>query len=296
MSRDRSIIARVDQLDRAGAELDDPPGRRHRAVEAREMADAERPVGRDRLQFELDLVEEGEGALGADQQPRHVVPAVVQRVDVVAADPPQHLRKAPFDLFGLAPVQGAHAAHQLAIALRRGAVVKVAGYLAEPRRGAVGEERIDAADIVHHVAVTQGARAAAVVSGHAADRRAARGRRVDREEQLVLAQLPVEPVEHDPRLDPRPPPVDIDRDHPVEIFAAIDDQRARHGLPALRGAAAARQHRHPLLARNRNRRRDIRAALRHDHPPRLDLVDRRVGRIPPAAERVKQHLAADLAA
>ncbi len=30
----------VDQLDRAGTELDDPPGCGHRAVEAREMADA----------------------------------------------------------------------------------------------------------------------------------------------------------------------------------------------------------------------------------------------------------------
>ena len=63
----------VDQLDRAGPELDDLPGRGHRAVEGREMADAEHPVRRDRLQFELDLVEEGERALGADQQARHVV-------------------------------------------------------------------------------------------------------------------------------------------------------------------------------------------------------------------------------
>src|SRR5262249_40461165 len=39
----------VDQLDRAGAELDDPPGQGHRTVEAREMADAEDPVRRDRL-------------------------------------------------------------------------------------------------------------------------------------------------------------------------------------------------------------------------------------------------------
>src|SRR5438105_13554605 len=118
MSRDRSIIARVDQLDRAGAELDDPPGRRHRAVEAREMADAERPVGRDRLQFELDLVEEGEGALRADEHPRHVVAGIVDAVDIVTADPPENFRKPLLDLLGLAPVQRAHAGHELAIALR----------------------------------------------------------------------------------------------------------------------------------------------------------------------------------
>ena len=85
----------VDQLDGARAQLDDPPGRSHRAVEAREMADAEDPVRRDRLQFELDLVEEGEGALGADQEARHVVAArrSIDAVDVVAADPAQHLRE-----------------------------------------------------------------------------------------------------------------------------------------------------------------------------------------------------------
>ncbi len=122
------------------------------------------------------------------------------------------------------------------------------------------------------------------------------GRRVDREEQPVLAQLPIEPVEHDPRLDPRAAPLDIDLDHPVEMFAAIDDQRARHGLPALRGAAAARQHRHPLLARYRDRGRGVLAAFRHDDTQRLDLVDRGIGRIASAAERIEQHLALDLAA
>ena len=50
------------------------------------MADAENPVRRDRLQIKLDLVEKGEGALGADQKARHVVAAIVDAVDVVAAD------------------------------------------------------------------------------------------------------------------------------------------------------------------------------------------------------------------
>jgi hypothetical protein len=93
-----------------------------------------------------------------------------------------------------------------------------------------------------------------------------------------------------------PPALDIDRNHPVEIFAAIDDERPRHALPALRRAAAARQYRDPLLARDRNRCRRIRAALRHDDPQGLDLVNRGIGRIPPAAERVEQHLAPQLAA
>ena len=68
------------------------------------MADAENPVRRDRLQIELDLVEKGEGAFRSDQQPRHVVAVIVNRIDVVAADPAQHLRKAARDLVGFAAV------------------------------------------------------------------------------------------------------------------------------------------------------------------------------------------------
>ena len=121
-----------------------------------------------------------------------------------------------------------------------------------------------------------------------------RRRRIDRKEQQVLARQPVEPVEHNLGLDPRPLPLGINRDHPVEMFAAIDDERPRHGPAALRGAGTGRRYRHPLLAGNCDRRRGIFAALRHD-PQRLDLVDRRVGRVAPAAESIEQHLAPDLA-
>ena len=58
----------VHQLDRGRIELDDVLGRVHRLVEGREMADAEHLVRRDRLQLQLELGEERERALGADQQ------------------------------------------------------------------------------------------------------------------------------------------------------------------------------------------------------------------------------------
>ena len=90
--------------------------------------------------------------------------------------------------------------------------------------------------------------------------------------------------------------LDIDRDHAVEIFAAIDNQRLRNRLPALRGARTARQHRCSLLASDRDCCGGVLAAPRHDHPQRLDLVDRGIGRIAPAAESVEQHLAADFTA
>ena len=108
----------IDQLDRGRAELDDVLRRIHRLVEGREMADAEHPVRRDRLQVQFDLAEKGERAFRADQQMRHVVAGVVDHVDVVAADPAQQLREAPVDLVGLAAVQRAHVAHEVAIALR----------------------------------------------------------------------------------------------------------------------------------------------------------------------------------
>ena len=75
----------------------------------------------------------------------------------------------------------------------------------------------------------------------------------------------------------------------------IDDERGADGLPALRGAAAARQHRHALLDRDAERGERVFLGLRHHHADRLDLVDRRVGRIAPARGGVEQHLAPDLA-
>ena len=65
----------VDEFDRTRAQFDDLPRRIHRRVKAREMADAQHPVRRDRLQFEFDLVEEGEGALGADESRAMLCPA-----------------------------------------------------------------------------------------------------------------------------------------------------------------------------------------------------------------------------
>ncbi len=171
----------IDQLDRRGAQLDDVLGRLHRLVEAREMADAEDPVRGDRLEVELDLGEEGERAFRADQEMGHVVALIRDHVDVVAADPALHFREAALDLVLLAAVQRAHVAHEIAIALGPDVVSEIAGQFGETRLGAVGQDRVDRADVVDHVAVAKRARAAAVVGGHPADRRAVAGRDVDRD-------------------------------------------------------------------------------------------------------------------
>ena len=75
------------------------------------------------------------------------------------------------------------------------------------------------------------------------------------------AQRRVQPFEHHARLDADAARRDIERDDAVHVFAAIEDERTPDGLAALRGAAAARQHRHALLARDLDGRGDILAPL-----------------------------------
>ena len=149
--------------------------------------------------------------------------------------------------------------------------------------------------VAHHVAVAQRTRAAAVVGRHAADGGAAAGRDIDREEQALRFERRVESLEHDARLDRDAARAFVERAHLGHVLAAIDDEGAVDRLAALRGAAAARQHRHALLARDCQRRGDILSALRHGDAQGLDLVDRRIGRIAPAAEPIEHDLALKLA-
>ena len=85
----------------------------------------------------------------------------------------------------------------------------------------------------------------------------------------------------------------IGLDEPVQVFAVVDDQRAAHGLAGLRGAAAARQQRHALLAGDLGGDAHVLGCPRHHHADRLDLVDRGIGRIASTAEGVEQDLALD---
>src|SRR5580704_2085452 len=162
-------------------------------------------------------------------------------------------------------------------------------------RRAIGEDRIDRAHVVHHVAVADRARAAGIVRGHAADRRAIAGRDIDREPQFVLAQPGIEPFHDHAGLDFDPPRRSVDFPDALHVFATFDDERAVYRLPALRGAAAARQYRHAFLAGDLDRGRDVALILGDENAQRLHLVDRRVGRITTAVEAVAQHVALDLA-
>ncbi len=146
---------------------------------------------------------------------------------------------------------------------------------------------------MHHVAVGDRARAARVVAGHPAEGRLRRRADVDREPQSVRLEIRVQLVEHHARLDLDRHRVAIEGADAVEMLALIDDQGSADRLPALRAAGAARQHRHLLLAAERDCRAHIVDGLRDEHADRLDLVDRCVGRVAATRRRVEQHVAFD---
>jgi hypothetical protein len=141
-----------------------------------------------------------------------------------------------------------------------------------------------------HVAVADGARAATVVAGHAADGSAVGGRHIDREEQAVRPQICIQMVQHDAGTHADPPVFLVQRDHVAQMFAGVDDQCLADGLAALRGSGAARQYRHAFFAGDLDGGPDVFHAARHHHAHRHDLVDRGVRAVAPAAEGVEQYV------
>ena len=145
------------------------------------------------------------GAAARPVRPRGSAPRIGCRarregVDVVAADPSEQRREASRDLVGLAGAESAHAPDQIEVAAVACAVRdtgEVARRLAEPDRAPVGEDRVDGVHVVHHVAVADGARAAGVVAGHAADRGPVGRGHVHGEEEPLRCEPGVEAVEYE---------------------------------------------------------------------------------------------------
>ncbi len=195
LPRARSIIVRSTSSTADGAELDDVARAFHRAIERRKVDDAERAVRRQRRELQRQLARPRERALAADEQMREVDAAVggvgplalrMEDVDVVAAHAAQHLRHA------CARSRRARARRSRAdastSARTRGGAPAISRSGPKRAVGAVGEQRVDRLDVVHHVAVGDRARAARVVAGHAAERRLRRRADVDRKPQAVRLQ------------------------------------------------------------------------------------------------------------
>ena len=114
--------------------------------------------------------------------------------------------------------------------------------------------------------------------------------------QPVRPELGVEPSSTIPGCTTTSRTCNIELDDAVQIFRVVDDQRRADGLAALGSARPARQDRHARLHGDLQRDAGGFLGARYDHAHRLDLVDRRVGAVAPAAESIEQHLAVDLGA
>ena len=231
---------------------------------------------------QIDLGKERERPFGADQNRHEIAGLGPDQIEIVAADASQHFGKARRDLVGFAAGDRAQCGRQAFARVRQ----RLAGL----------KYAVDRAHVVHHVAVADRARAAAVVGGHAADRRAAGRRWVDREKNAVLLQQTVQPVEHDAGLHARGHRFEVHALQRVEVLAAIENERIVDRLPALRGAAAARHQRHAHLRAELHRPHGRLRGFRNDDAERPDLIDRRVGAVEAARKVVESDFAFDLAA
>ncbi len=280
----------VDQLHGARPKLDDVLGRVHRVVESRKMCDTERLVLRQFREADVDLLEPGEGAFAADQQSREIEVLRRNAIEVVSRDVSRDLRVARRNLVALARMQRRRLVRDLA---NRGIVDCV--HHAEATSNAGGKPCIDRAYAIDHVAVGERTRSARVVSRHAADRCLRRGRDVHWIPEAMLAQFPIERIEHLARLDDSAARRNVQLDHSVKVLAVVDDQGFANCLSTLRGPATARQDGHARLRGNLHRGDRRIGAARHDHAHWDHLVDGSVGGVAAAACGIEEDLPIDLA-
>ena len=200
------------------------------------------------------------------------------------------------DLAALARRDRSHAFEQLAVTRRLESAAFVGRDLAEVRPRPVGEDGVDRQDVVHHRPVADRARAGGIVGGHPAQCGTARRRRIDREEQSLAREPRVQMVENDARLYADAPFLDVELLDVMQVLADVDHDCVVDGLAALRRAGAARQDRNSGFGANRAHGEDVVDVLGDDDAARLDLIDRRVGRVEPPRERIERNLAANLAA
>ena len=110
----------------------------------------------------------------------------------------------------------------------------------EDRATGIGEDNRQLQDVVDRLAVDNRVRARRVIAGHAADGGAIAGGGVGAEEKSQRAQVGVEVILDDARLNTRPALVGVDLQDLVQVFRKIHHHGMPHRLPGQAGAAAAR--------------------------------------------------------
>ena len=286
--------AAIHQLDGRRFERHQVLGRGHGLMKGRKMTNAEHAMRRQPRELQLEALEEGKRPLRAHQQGRHVVARWINAIEIVPPDPPLHPRISRGDLVDIVRGDLSDRLNQVSISIATIDARKVTGHVTEAAVPPRGEEGVDLEDVIDHDAVADRARPAGIVAGHAAKRSAGACRDVDRVEQAVRLEMPVQLIEHDARLDPDGLVVGLEIADAVQMAGAVEHQALADGLPRLRGAAAARQKRDALCARDRKCGFEIRFRLRADDADRLDLVDRRIRAVAPAIEFFEQDIAGKL--
>jgi hypothetical protein len=216
-----------------------------------------------------------------------------QRIEVVAADPPQDAREVADDLVAVSADDLAHGAvnGRLQGSAGAAALPLLGRQRAERGPAAVAQHHAQRADVVDRLAVDDGARAGRVVADHPAEVGAAGRRDVGAELQAVPRQGAVEGVQDHAGLDARGPADGVDGQDGVEVLAAVEDDAGADGLARQAGTPAARGDRHAHLAGDLDRGDEVVGRARDDDAERLDLVDAGVG----AVEAARQGVEADLA-
>src|SRR5262245_38205040 len=103
----------------------------------------------------------------------------------------------------------------------------------------------------------------------------------------------VELVLYQPGLHPRPLLLDVDLDDLVHVAREVEDKGAVDRLAGERGAAAARQQRDLLIARDLHRSANVVGIARDDDANRLDLVHGGVGRVEELGALIEPDITAD---
>ena len=101
------------------------------------------------------------------------------------------------------------------------------------KRLAIGHDGVNGAHIIAHGAVMDRARAAGIITGHAADGRPAGRGDVNGKPEFVGRQKFVQIIKHDAGLNLDPLRVRIKLDDLVQVSADVDDERLANRLTTL---------------------------------------------------------------
>src|SRR5262245_12421605 len=135
--------------------------------------------------------------------------------------------------------------------------------------------------------------AGGIMTDHAANGGAIRGRSIRPELQPHTANVSVQLILHQSRLHSTPQLFAIHFEHVAHVLGKVEDDGMADGLSGQRGAAPSRQNRDAELVGNLDYRLDIPSVARHDYTDGPDLLNRRVGGIKQAGVTIEANVAFD---